>query len=193
MGAFSSYLRLGYEHIISMQAMDHLIFILALVATYQFKHWLRLIIAVSLFTLGHSISLTLGAWDLIKINADLIEFAIPLTILLTALYNLTRAGQRQRKSKYYIALLFGLIHGLGFANYYQMLTMGENTYWQALLPFNLGVELGQLVVVVAVLIFLLVYEIILNKKARDWNLFISGAAFGLSFLMCLETWPFGSL
>ena len=93
MSAFSNYLRLGYEHILSLEALDHILFIVALMAIYQAKHWLKVVIAVSCFTLGHSLTLSLGAAEVVKVDKGLIEFLIPLTIVLTALYNLTKAGQ----------------------------------------------------------------------------------------------------
>jgi hypothetical protein len=191
MHSFSSYLRLGYEHIMSVQALDHILFVVVLMAVYQTRSWLRIIAAVTFFTIGHSITLSLGALDVLSIDKGLVEFLIPFTILLTALFNLTRAGQNQKsQTKAWIAGVFGLIHGLGFSNYYDMLVMGEQTYWEALLPFNLGIELAQLLLVAITLVFMGVYNFMLNRKIRDWNLFISGAGFGLAFWMCLENWPF---
>ena len=129
--------------------------------------------------------------EVIKIDKGIIEFLIPLTILLTALYNLTKSGQNQNnKSKVWIAGVFGLIHGLGFSNYYDMLVMGDSNYWQALLPFNLGIELAQLLLVAITLLVMGIYSFMLNRKIRDWNLFVSGAGFGLALIMCLENWPF---
>jgi hypothetical protein len=191
MHPFTNYLRLGYEHIISLAALDHILFLIALMAIYQTKNWLKVVIAVSFFTLGHSVTLSLGALDVVNIDQGFIEFLIPLTIVFTALLNLTKFGQNQKSNfKYWIALSFGLIHGLGFSNYYDMLVMGESNYWQALLPFNLGIELAQLLVVFVMLIIMGIYGFMLNKKIRDWNLFISGSAFGLALIMCIENWPF---
>lgn len=191
MHPFTNYLRLGYEHIISLAALDHILFLIALMAVYQTRHWLKVVIAVSFFTIGHSITLSLGALEVINVDQAFIEFLIPLTIVFTALINLTKFGQNQKSNfKYWIALSFGLIHGLGFSNYYDMLVMGESNYWQALLPFNLGIELAQLLVVFIMLIIMGVYGFLLNKKIRDWNLFISGGAFGLALIMCIENWPF---
>ncbi len=191
MNSFNVYLRLGYEHIVNANALDHIIFIIALMAVYQPKNWVKIVIAVSIFTLGHSLTLTMAAFDLLKLDKSLIEFLIPVTIGATALFNLTKAGQDQNsKTKYWIAGVFGMIHGLGFANYYDMLIMGESSYWGALLPFNLGVELGQLLVVVIVLLTMVLFQMIMNTKAHSWNLFISGIAFGLAFYLGLETWPF---
>lgn len=191
MSAFSNYLHLGYEHIVSFAALDHILFIIALMAVYQPKHSLRLLWAITAFTVGHSITLSLGALELLNIDQALIEFLIPLTIVITALHNLSKAGQNQNnRSKLWIAGLFGLIHGLGFSNYYGMLTMGELNYWQALLPFNLGVELGQLAVAAVFLLAAGIYHLLRPRKHRDWTLFISGVAFGLAAVMCIETWPF---
>jgi hypothetical protein len=191
MHPFTNYLRLGYEHIISFAALDHILFLIALMAIYQTKNWLKVVIAVSFFTIGHSLTLSLGALEMVQIDQGLIEFLIPITIVITSLLNLSKFGQNQKSNfKYWIALFFGLIHGLGFSNYYDMLVMGEGNYWQALLPFNLGIEIAQLVVVAIMLTIMGIYSFILNKKIRDWNLFISGAAFGLALVMCIENWPF---
>jgi hypothetical protein len=191
MHRFSNYMRLGYEHIMSLEALDHILFVIVLMAVYQTKHWLKIVGAVTFFTIGHSMTLSLGALDVVSIDKGFIEFLIPITILLTALFNLTKRGQNANsKAKYWIAGVFGLIHGLGFSNYYDMLVMGEGDYWSALLPFNLGVELAQLLIVLITLILMGVYGFMLNRKTRDWNLFVSGAGFGLAFIMCIETWPF---
>lgn len=191
MTSFNNYLRLGYEHIVTLGALDHILFIIVLMAVYQPKNWLKIILAVTFFTLGHSLTLTLSALELIKFDHKLVEFLIPVTILLTALFNLTKAGQDQNsKAKYWIAGAFGLIHGLGFASYYGMLTLGENNYWAALLPFNLGIELGQILIVLVFLILMLIFQRIFNVKSQSWNLFFSGAGFGLSLLMILKNWPF---
>ncbi len=191
MDHFSNYIRLGYEHIVNPGALDHILFVLVLIAVYQPRYWLKMILAVSFFTIGHSLTLTLAAFDVIRVDKDLIEFLIPLTILITALFNLTRAGQDQKStSKYWIAGLFGLIHGFGFSSAYEMLVLGDNNYWSALLPFNLGVELGQLAVLAVALVVMFVFQQILNTKHRDWNLFVSGAGFGLALFMCMENWVF---
>lgn len=191
MGTFNNYLRLGYEHIVNFNGLDHLMFILALMAAFQPKHWLKIIIAVSLFTLGHSVTLSLSAFDLVEVDKKLIEFAIPITIMITALFNLTKAGQKDNpRAKYWIAAIFGMIHGLGFANYYNMLTLGETKYWSALLPFNLGVELGQLAAVAVILLAMIIFQLIFQVRHQSWNLFVSGGAFALATIMSIENWPF---
>lgn len=191
MGSFNNYLRLGYEHIVNLNGLDHIIFILALMAAFQPKSWLKIVFAVSIFTLGHSLTLSLSAFDLIEVDKKLIEFAIPVTIMITAIFNLTKAGQKDNpRAKYWIAGIFGMIHGLGFANYYNMLTLGETTYWSALLPFNLGVELGQLLTVMIVLVGMVIFQLVFNVRHQSWNLFFSGGAFAIATLMSAENWPF---
>ncbi|MGB0176040.1 MAG: HupE/UreJ family protein [Owenweeksia sp.] len=190
MNSFSTYLRLGYEHILSLSALDHILFVVVIMAAYQTKHWLRIVIAVSLFTVGHSLSLILSAYDAVDIDKKFVEFLIPLTIVFTAVYNLTKTGQNsQGRFKYFLALVFGIIHGFGFSSYLGMLMLGDGDMWSALLPFNLGIELGQLVIVLVTFILMLMVLVIMRTKARDWNLFVSGIAFGLSFVMCIENWP----
>jgi len=190
MNTFDIYLRLGYEHILDVNGLDHILFVIALLAVYQPKSWLKMLAAVTFFTLGHSLTLTLSAFDLVDFDKTWIEFLIPVTIVMTSLYNLSSRGQSQTgASKNYIAALFGLIHGLGFGNYYSMLTLGEINYWKALLPFNLGVEIGQIVVVIALLVLMVIFQIIINVRQQLWVLFVSGATFGISLLMCIENFP----
>lgn len=191
MSTFNVYFRYGYDHILNLAALDHILFIIAIMAVYQLRNWLKIVIAISLFTVGHSIALTLAVFEVVHIDKKLVEFLIPLTIVITALFNLTRIGQNQNsRSKYWLALLFGLIHGLGFSNYYQMLILGEKGYASTLLPFNLGVEVAQIVVMFCIMILMAIFQNIFNRKVRDWNLFVSGTAFGLAAMMCFTSWPF---
>lgn len=191
---FNNYLALGYEHIIDFGALDHILFLVALVSVYQVKNWLRFLLAVTFFAIGHSATLALGTFKIVEIDNALIEFLIPLTIVIVALYNIAQGSPKPRGwGRYWLAGIFGLIHGMGFSNSYQMLVMGDQSVWQAMLPFNLGIELGLLLVALVLIIALFIYQIILNKKGRDWNLFFSGVAFGLALIMCFEQWPFGKL
>ncbi len=191
MGSFNTYLRLGFDHITAFAAIDHMLFLLALIAIYQPKNWLKVFWAISIFTLAHSISLIVSAFDIFTVDKALIEFLIPVTIAFTSLFNLSSAGQNQNsKMKYWLSLVFGLIHGFGFSNYYSILVTDESNFWQALLPFNLGVELGQLVIVAIILFLIILFQNLLRIKRRDWILIMSGVSLGISLLMCLENWPF---
>ncbi len=190
MSSFNSYLQLGFEHILNIEALDHVIFIIVLLAAHRPRQWLKMLIAVSLFGIGHSLSLTMASFDMVSIDSELIEFLIPLTILFTAILNLSKFGPNpESKGKYWISILFGIIHGLGFSNYYEMLVMGENKYWSALLPFNLGIELGQILIFAIFLIVMFFGQVLMNIKNRDWNIFFSGLGFGLALVMMIKNLP----
>lgn len=200
---FGTYLQLGFEHISDLNGYDHILFIIALCAIYRLKEWRKVAILVTAFTIGHSVTLAMAALDIIPIKAALIEFLIPVTILATALYNVIvhkmeagADGQAQTFNRkinlnYFFALIFGLIHGMGFSNFFKsMLLPGEEGQLvQQLLAFNIGVELGQLTIVAIILIFSFLAFNLMKIKQREWNLFISGSAAGIALIMALERIP----
>ena len=188
---FNFYLGLGWEHIMSWDALDHLLFIAVLTAIYLFKDWKQLLILVTAFTIGHSLTLALSVLDIIRANSDWVEFLIPCTIFLTAIYNLfhTKFTVRSVLINYLLALFFGLIHGLGFANIIRFSLAEGQSLFTGLLGFNIGLELGQIVVV---FILLLVSHLVINifkASRRDWVIFLSAAVFSLAFKMALERIP----
>lgn len=198
---FLTYLQLGFEHISDLNGYDHILFIVALCAIYRLSEWRKVAILVTAFTIGHSITLALAAMDIIPINGALIEFLIPITILLTAIYNVVvhrfeadrPEGTFDRKVQlnYLFALVFGLIHGLGFSNFFKSLVMPgmESEFIMQLFSFNVGVELGQLTIVAFILLASVLAFNILKVKQREWNLFISGGAAGIALIMALERVP----
>ncbi len=200
---FSTYLQLGFEHISDLNGYDHILFIVALCAIYRLSEWRKVAILVTAFTIGHSITLALAALDIIPIKGELIEFLIPITIFITAIYNVVAhrfddqelaasTFSKQLNWNYLFALLFGLIHGMGFSNFFKSLMMpGERSgFIQQLLAFNIGVELGQLLIVAFILLASFLAINLLKVKQREWNLFVSGAAAGISLIMALERIPF---
>lgn len=201
LSSFQTYLRLGFSHIADLNGYDHILFIIALCAIYRPAEWRKVVILVTAFTVGHSLTLALAALDMVRVSAAWIEFLIPVTILLTALYNVLfhrfdhREGtfERQVTWNYVFALLFGLIHGMGFSNFFHSLLLpGEEAELvRQLLAFNLGVELGQLLIVAAIFALAALAFGVLRVKQREWNLFVSGAAAGLSLVMALERGPWG--
>ncbi len=194
--AFRTYLDLGFAHIADLGGYDHILFIVALCAIYRLQEWRKVALLVTAFTLGHSLTLALAALEVIPVNAEVVEFLIPLTIVATALYNvLAHKAESQLATfspklrfNYLMALLFGLIHGMGFSNFLRaMLLPGEEEQLVGqLFAFNLGVELGQLAIVAIVLALAHIVLGRLNARQREWNLFVSGAAFGLAAVMALE-------
>lgn len=197
-GIFSTYLQLGFEHIADLKGYDHILFIIALCAIYRLQEWRKVAILVTAFTIGHSITLALAALNIIPLRPALIEFLIPVTILLTALYNVivhrhdTAATEttfdRRADWNYIFALFFGLIHGMGFSNFFRSLLLPgeEGQLVEQLLAFNIGVELGQLLIVSGILLTSFIAFNLLRIRQREWNLFVSGAAAGLALVMALE-------
>ena len=194
MTVFQTYLELGFSHITDLQGYDHILFIFSLCAIYNFIHWKKILILITAFTLGHSLTLALATLNIINLDADLVEFLIPLTIFITAFGNYFQKTEVLRsqihKIKYSIALFFGLIHGLGFSNYLKQILGSEENLFEPLFAFNIGVEAGQLIIVILLLIITYTFTRILRIKPREWNLIISGAGLGISFILMLERWPF---
>jgi hypothetical protein len=189
---FLFYLKLGWEHIISLDALDHQLFVLALIAVYTFKEWKKILILVTAFTIGHSITLALSILDIVRLPSDWIEFLIPLTIVLTSLGNILMKNKKQTQDKmhYYLALFFGLIHGLGFANTARVMIAKSQSIAVPILGFNIGLELGQIVIVFAILIVLFILLNLFKVNKKDWILFVSSGVFALALKMTLERIPF---
>lgn len=189
---FLFYLNLGWEHIISLDALDHQLFVLALIAIYTPKDWRKILILVTAFTIGHSITLALSILDIVKVASNWVEFLIPATIVITSLWNIIVRNKKtpQTSFNYYLALFFGLIHGMGFANTARVMIAKSQSIALPLLGFNIGLELGQIVItaIILALLFILLTLFKINKK--DWVLFISSAVFALSLKMTLERIPF---
>ena len=191
MTEFFLYLKLGLTHVLDWQAYDHVLFLIVLVAAYNFSNWKRIIILVSLFTLGHTFSLLLANFNMVLVSSKWIEFLIPVTILITSIYNLGASGKNNRSEKvglfYVITLFFGLIHGFGFATYFKMISGGNEIL--PLLEFALGVEIAQIIVVGAVLILNFIFQTIFRFSKRDWVLVISSIVIGVIIPMLQNTWP----
>ena len=189
---FSIYFELGWQHILDWQGYDHILFVAALCGVYQISDWKRILILITAFTLGHSITLALSVFNQILIPTIWIEFLIPVTIVITALTNISRKRSFKRKFNpvYFMALLFGLIHGLGFSNYLKSLLGKSNNVVAELLAFNIGLEFGQIIIVFSVLIIAFFLTQIVRVNKREWNLFLSSAIFGIALIMAIERWPF---
>ena len=173
------------------QAYDHVLFLIALVAAYTFSNWKRILVLVSLFTLGHTISLLLANYNMVTVSGKWIEFFIPITILITAISNINSAGKRISNENvglfYILTIFFGFIHGFGFATYFKMISGGNEIL--PLIEFSLGVEIAQLIVVAAVLILNFLFQFIFRFSKRDWVLVISSIVIGVIIPMLQNTWP----
>ncbi len=193
MPIFQLYLGLGIDHIIDLEGYDHILFITALCAVYALKQWKKIIVLVTAFTIGHSVTLALATLKIIRIPTNLIEILIPVTIFITGFWNVIQKSDTIRpithRFKYGTALFFGLIHGAGFSNYLRgMLGMEENIALP-LFSFNLGLEIGQIIIVLIILFISFVLVNIFHVRRREWNLIFSGAAMGISLVLIIERIP----
>jgi hypothetical protein len=197
MTSFEAYLRLGFAHITDLEGYDHILFIIALCAVYGLRDWRRVLVLVTAFTVGHSITLALATLRLFTYRTEVIEWLIPVTILVTAVANLAAAGKadaaappRYPYARYGLALLFGLVHGLGFSNFLRSMLGREASLVQPLLAFNVGLEIGQLLIVAAILGVAFVCTRLLGVARRDWTLVVSGAVAGVALTLIQSTWIF---
>ncbi|WP_192347648.1 HupE/UreJ family protein [Algoriphagus sp. Y33] len=190
MNSFQLYFRLGLQHILDIHGYDHILFVLALCAVFIPRDWRKVVILVTAFTIGHSITLALATFRLINVNSDLIEFLIPVTIAITAFITILRPKPSSGKGislNYIFALFFGLIHGLGFSTYLRSLLGKEASIWQPLLAFNLGLELGQLIIVAAFLLITSILVGIIGVSRKEWTLIVASMVFGIALMLMLET------
>ncbi|MEE9371953.1 MAG: HupE/UreJ family protein [Saprospiraceae bacterium] len=185
---FTTYLSLGFDHILDFKGYDHILFVIVLCAVYKVNEWKKVLILVTAFTIGHSITLAMSALDIVHYKAEVIEFLIPLTILVTAFYNVfeKKSTHLNINLNYIMALFFGFIHGLGFSNYFKALMGKEESVIMPLLAFNVGVELGQLIIVALTMTAAYVFMNLLKVRQREWIIFVSGAAAGISYILLVE-------
>ena len=193
MSEFQAYLQLGFDHITDSNGYDHILFIVALCTIYTLIDWKKVIILVTAFTIGHSITLALSTMGLISIRPDVIELLIPVTILFTAILNFfhqtpksSYVREKTYSPRYPLALTFGLIHGLGFSNYLRALLGKEADIIEPLLGFNVGLELGQLIIVFIILAIAFVAIEILRLSKLRWNDIISGIIVGMAISLIIN-------
>lgn len=193
MSDFWFYFKMGLEHVLDIHAYDHILFFIVLTVPYEFRNWQRTLLLVTLFTLGHTTSLILSVYEVVSVDSALVEFLIPCTIFVSALYNVFTAGKSGRKDRFklllFAALFFGLIHGLGFSSFFKMLTASLNSKMIPLLEFALGIEASQILVVLIVLICNLIFQGVFRFSRRDWVMFISAVVIGIVIPMLMNTYP----
>ena len=189
MHPFQFYLKLGFNHIANFNGYDHILFLVVLCAVYQLKQWKKIIILVTAFTIGHSITLFLVSFDIFSIPSRYVKLLIPITIMITSLHNIgsiEKIKNSNMSKNYFLALFFGLIHGMDFSNYFKALIMSPEEIIIPLLAFNIGLEIGQFLIVFVIVYISYVFLNVLKVKYYSWNLFVSGAAFGVSLISILE-------
>lgn len=193
MSEFWVYFNLGLKHVLDFNAYDHVLFLMALIIPYHFKDWSRVLVLISLFTIGHTIALLLSVFGIISVKVNLVEFLIPITILVTALYYLFTAGKTNKKNDNIsfvaiITLFFGIIHGLGFSNYFKAILPGNAP--DKLLPsleFALGIEAAQLIVVFIVLFLSYLVQTVFRFSKRDWTLVMASFIVGVVIPLVIKS------
>jgi hypothetical protein len=188
MNDLAFYFKEGIFHILSLDALDHLLFLLALVSIFQWKEWKNILLLVTAFTIGHACTLFLSAYKLIHINDSLVEILIPCTIVITAFLNTINQSQNEKKIKiqYFLALFFGLIHGLGFANTIRFMLAKDQSMAWSLFGFNIGVEVGQISVVFIILLINYFWIAVLKLPYKFWVYLLNFSAIVLGLKIILE-------
>lgn len=183
MDTFWFYFKEGLFHVLDWNAYDHILFLVVLTVPYLFSNWKKLLTLVTVFTIGHTLALALAAYGVVSVKSSLIELLIPITILITALFNVFTAGKSARKEKVglYLAttLFFGLIHGLGFSTYFKMMTANTDSKLMPLLEYTLGIEVAQIAIVLVVLIVGFIGQSVFRFSLRDWVMVISSVVIGM--------------
>jgi hypothetical protein len=192
MSEFWIYFQIGLKHVLNIHAYDHVLFLIALSVPFAFADWRRIAVLVTIFTVGHTLALLLSIFGIIAIKVNVVEFLIPITILITALFNLFTAGKSGKTESinliFFVTLFFGIIHGLGFSNYFKSLLGGTPS--SKLLPlseFALGIEAAQIVVVFVVLILSYIVQTFFRFSKRDWTLVMSAFIIGVVVPMIIAS------
>ena len=192
MSDFWLYFNHGFHYVVNWNAYAIILFLIVLCTAQDFSAWKKLLVLVTVFTLGHTISSLLGIYNIVQVSSSLIAFLIPVTILFMALFNLFSAGKGKKVKKtgilYIIAAFFGMINGLGFVPSFQ--EIGANIEFLSLLQFELGVEVGQIVVRIIILILAFIFQSIFRFNKRDWILVVSSIVIGILIPMFIDSWIF---
>jgi hypothetical protein len=192
MSEFWIYFEIGMRHVLDIRAYDHVLFLIALTVPYAFKDWKRVLILISIFTIGHTLALLLSVYGVVTVKPHLIEFLIPITILITAIFHLFTAGKSSKNESIsvigFVTLFFGIIHGIGFANYFKTLLSGSDSdKLIPLLEFSIGIEAAQIIVVFVVLLLSYVVQTFFRFSKRDWTLVMSSFVIGVVLPMIVES------
>lgn len=184
-------IKTGWDHILDLEGIDHMLFVATLCSIYLVRDWKKILILVTAFTIGHSLTLALSAYRVVKVDAGLVETLIPVTIIVTAIFNMVNSWvwdykeQKNDVALYVMALLFGLIHGLGFSNFFKEMYGPEESIVAPLLYFNIGVELGQILVVAIIMAVSYIIVNILKIERKYWTLAVAGVSIVKSVMILI--------
>lgn len=183
------YIKMGLYHVLDFQAYDHILFLIALAVIFSFHQLKKVLWLITFFTIGHTLTLALSAYGILKIDVKIVEFLIPVTIFITGAVNIFNSGKLNQKKENInlaFALIFGLIHGLGFSNYFRMMIGKEEDKLMPLIEFALGIELSQVIIVLGILIVGSLVQSLGKVSKRDWVLVCSSIVIGFVIPMMIE-------
>jgi HupE / UreJ protein len=192
MSEFWIFFEKGLRHILNLYAYDHILFLIALTVPYAFKDWKRLLILITIFTVGHTLALLLSVFGVVIIKVNWVEFLIPLVILIVAFFNLFTAGRSSKQESIsvlgFVTLFFGIIHGLGFAGYFKTIVgSGSQSKLLPLSEFSLGIETGQIIIIFIVLVLSYIVQTFFRFSKRDWTLVMSAFVIGVILPMLIQS------
>ncbi|HAF78340.1 MAG TPA: HupE / UreJ protein [Maribacter sp.] len=194
MQEFWFYIKLGLQHVLDINAYDHILFLTAMALPFTFKSWKNVLWLATVFTITHCLALVFSVYEIMVVDATWIEFLIPVTILATALFNIVDVLLLKENRTIWFHMLatgfFGLVHGFGFSNYFKMMIMGEEDKLAPLLGFAGGIELSQVVIVLLVLVLAFVVQTLMNVKQRVFILVGSIVVILITLPLLYETFPF---
>lgn len=187
MNDFELFIKTGLWHIADIAAYDHIVFVIALCAAYYITDWRKVLVLITAFTIGHSLTLVLSVLEILVFPSQIIELLIPVTILISSVINIQEHRANQMPVfKYALALFFGFIHGCGFSNYLKTLLGHEESIWFQLLSFNIGIEIGQILIVVLSLSLTYIATQLFHVEQLKWRIFLSGITFGVALILILN-------
>ncbi len=193
MQEFWFYIKLGFSHVLDLGAYDHILFLSALAIPFTFKNWKKVVILATIFTIAHCTSLALSAFEVATVDVGLIEFLIPVTILLTALFNFTYVLGKAEGLGAYVHILatafFGLVHGFGFSNYFKMMMAGEEDKVIPLLGFATGIEFSQIAIILVILGLAFVVLDLLQVKRKLFIGIASILVVAITIPLLIATFP----